>query len=67
MGMLKIDTWGSFKPETFRTSAEEGGHVMALKRGIKHLADQLGDAVIQDAKLTLQGEKPPRSLLGKDV
>lgn len=66
MGMLKITTFGSFPTKSFSTSAEEGGHVMAIKRGIEFLADQLGPAVVLDANLTADKVVPSVSPLGKD-
>ena len=67
MGMIKIDMWGSFPRKSFSTSAEEGGHVCAIKRSIEFLAEQLGNAVVSDTKLTVEGEKPPKSPLGRDL
>ena len=66
MGMIRIEMGGSFPQQTFQTCAEEGGHVQALKRAIVFLADRLGPAVVQDAKLTMEGIKPPTSPLGTD-
>lgn len=66
MGMIKIETRGSFPQKVFNTTAEEGGHVMALKRGIEFLTDQLGNAVKLDAELTKAGVNPPMSPLGTD-
>ena len=66
MGMLKIQMCGSFPAANFGTCAEEGGHVCAIKRGIAFLADQLGPAVVLDAKLTKEGVEPPTSPLGED-
>jgi hypothetical protein len=64
MGMIKIDMWGSFPRQKFTTSAEEGGHVAALKRSIEFLTGELGTAVCQDAQLTKEGIKPQLSPLG---
>ena len=66
MGMIQIDLWGSFPKRQFKTCAQEGGHVAALKRGIEFLAAQLGEAVVKDAKLTAEGIVPPVSPLGVD-
>jgi hypothetical protein len=66
MGMLKIETWGSFKSGDFQTCAEAGGHVAAIKRGIRYLADRLPEAVQKDAKLTAEGVAPPNAPLGED-
>lgn len=67
MGMIHIQMEGSFPAKTFKTCAEEGGHVSAIKRGIEFLAGQLGPAVIKDAKLTNDGVAPPTSPLGTDA
>jgi len=66
MGMINIKMYGSFPVENFSTCAENGGHVCAIKRSIEFLAEQLGLAVVMDAKLTKAGEAPPNSPLGKD-
>lgn len=66
MGMITIQMRGSFNLEDFNTCAENGGHVCAIKRAIEFLASQLGEAVVQDAKLTKEGMAPPNSPLGKD-
>ena len=66
MGMISIDMRGSFPRIQYETCAENGGHVMAIKRAIQFLTNQLGDAVINDAELTRDGIVPPRSPLGKD-
>lgn len=67
MGMLRIDLSGSFPNRgVFTTTAEEGGHVLAIKRGIEFLAKQLGPCVILDSELTKEGENPPLSPLGVD-
>ncbi len=67
MGMVKIQVWGSFgDAQEFQTCAEEGGHVAAVKRGIKFLADVLPNAVRLDAKLTAEGITPPSAPLGGD-
>lgn len=58
---------GSFPTKEFSTSATNGGHVCAIKRSIEFLADQLGDAVVNDAKCMKEGIEPPNSPLGKDV
>ena len=42
MGMLQIKMWGPFPQKTFDTSAENGGHVCAIKRGIEFLSAQPG-------------------------
>ena len=57
---------GSFPTKEFNTSAETGGHVAAIKRGIEFLSAQLGPAVIKDAKLTKEGVIPPSAPLGQD-
>lgn len=66
MGQIRIETWGSFPKRSFQTCAEEGGHVMAIKRAMEFLAGQLGPAVQKDAELTVQGVNPPRTPLGED-
>jgi len=66
MGVIKIDMSGSFPFSQFKTCAEEGGHVQALKRSIEFLTGKLGDAVKQDAELTSDGIVPPVSPLGED-
>ena len=67
MGMIKIEMAGSFPTRTFTTSAEAGGHVMALKRGIEFLVAHLGYAVQEDAELTVKGAAPPQAPLGRDT
>jgi len=66
MGMIRIDMHGSFPKASFQTCAESGGHVCAIKRAIEFLSAKLGDAVKQDAKLTLEGIAPPTAPLGND-
>ena len=66
MGRINISMMGSFPEKNFTTSAENGGHVCALKRSIEFLSDQLGKAVINDAKCTVDGVSPPKSPLGFD-
>ncbi len=67
MGMIAIRMGGSFPVSYFETCAEEGGHVMAIKRAIVFLTDRLGPAVVRDADLTKDGESPPKAPLGKDI
>jgi hypothetical protein len=67
MGMVKIQLEGSFPRAQFSTCAEEGGHVMALKRGIEFLTSKLGEAVVKDAELTKLGIDPPSTPLGTEV
>ena len=64
--MIKIEMAGSFGQKGFQSTALEGGHVVAIKRAIKFLADELGDAVIVDANLTKEGTAPPNAPLGRD-
>jgi len=66
MGMISIKMMGSFPEKNFNTSAVNGGHVCAIKRSIEFLADQLGKAVVNDAKCTVDGVSPPNSPLGFD-
>jgi len=66
MGMINVQMHGSFPHKEYRTCAEEGGHVMAIKRTIAFLTDQLGPAVVSDAALTKDGVEPPASPLGQD-
>ena len=66
MGMIKTEMSGSFPFKTFSTTAEEGGHVMAIKRAILFLSNQLGNAVVADSQLTREGEAPPEAPLGHD-
>lgn len=66
MGAINIKMMGSFPEKNFNTSAENGGHVCAIKRSIEFLAAQLGEAVVIDAKCTVDGLAPPNSPLGKD-
>ncbi len=66
MGMIKIQMLGSFPQKSFETSATHGGHVCAIKRSIEFLADQLGEAVVNDAQLTKTGVVPPNAPLGRD-
>ena len=66
MGMIDITMYGSFPMKEFKTCAETGGHVCAIKRSIEFLAEQLGPAVVMDAQLTKEGVVPPAAPLGKD-
>lgn len=66
MGVIRIQTAGSFRSDSWETTAMEGGHVQALARAIAYLSRRLGEAVKQDAQLTIEGEKPPLSPLGED-
>ncbi len=67
MGMIEIKMYGSFKMKNFKTCAEEGGHVQAIKRAIECLTSELGAAVIKDAQLTKDGIAPPQAPLGVDL
>lgn len=67
MGMIHVQMCGLFPPKEFKTCAEEGGHVMAIKRVMQFLTDQLGPAVVSDATLTKEGESPPKAPLGQDA
>ena len=67
MGMIRIETSGSFKQESFATCAEEGGHVQALSRAIIYLSGRLSEAVKKDVQLTVEGIKPPKAPLGESL
>ncbi len=67
MGMIQVDMYGSFPTKLFKTCAEEGGHVMAIKRTIEFLTDQLGFAVREDAELIKAGVVPETSPVGYDL
>lgn len=65
MGILTIETTGSFneKYETF--SALQGGHADAVARAIEYLSGQvLPEAVQSDHKLHDEGERPPEKDFG---
>jgi hypothetical protein len=64
--MIQIEMSGSFTRKSFETSAENGGHVCAIKRGIEFLSAQLGPAVVVDASLTKDGVIPSKAPLGCD-
>jgi len=66
MGKIQIQMYGSFPGKEFDTCAESGGHVMAIKRAIQFLAEELSFAVVKDAQLTKQGIAPPTAPLGED-
>ena len=66
MGLIRIQMLGSFPEKKFETCAMNGGHVCAVKRSIEFLAEQLGEAVVNDAVCTMKGIMPPNSPLGKD-
>lgn len=67
MGMVRIQTYGSFGvPKTFETTAEKGGHVAALKRGILFLTEELENAVQRDVDLAQHGSVPPQAHWGCD-
>ena len=66
MGMIRIQMLGSFPEKNYETCATNGGRVCAVKRSIEFLAAQLGEAVVNDAKCTVDGVSPPNSPLGFD-
>ncbi len=66
MGMIRIQMYGSFPTKDFDTCADRGGHVAAIKRALQFLTDQLGPAVVKDARLTKDGINPPDAPLGEN-
>jgi len=65
MGMIQIDTFGSFPTESFNVSANEGGHANAIQRAIQWLNDRLPAAIEKDHKLHAAGDEPPLAWFGK--
>lgn len=65
MGVIRIQTVGSFGLDGFEASAEEGGHANAIQRAIKFLVDRLPEAIEKDHKLHAKGEVPPRAWFGQ--
>jgi len=66
MGTINIKLRGSFGLEDFETTAMKGGHVAAIKRGIKFLADELSKAVVKDVYCAKKGVEPPDAPFGQD-
>jgi hypothetical protein len=66
MGMVMIRIGGSFgnKPAV-SFSAEEGGHALAIARGIEYLQAELETAIQLDHQLHDDGQRPPKSDFGK--
>ena len=65
MGMIIIETYGTFRDEQFSVDAEEGGHANAIQRAIEWLNDRLLDAIIMDHTLHDRGDVPPKAWFGK--
>jgi hypothetical protein len=64
MGVISINTRGSFPCEGQSFNAEFGGHANAIQRAIKWLNDRLPAAIELDHKLHDRGERPPRTDFG---
>lgn len=60
MGMIRLETWGSF-PETSKTlGPANNGHADLVAEMIEYLAEKvLPDAIALDHKLHEQGNHPP--------
>lgn len=59
MGMLKIETHGSFGTNYKEFSAMQNGHAHAVREAIAYLVDDvLKEAINQDHQLQEQGHKP---------
>lgn len=67
MGMIRIETAGSFAREIVAISTEEGGHANAIQRAIGWLNDRLPVAIKMDHELHDQGDRPPRADFGEGV
>ena len=65
MGMIQIQTHGSFPAEKFDVTANEGGHANAIQRAIKWLNDRLPAAIERDHELHEAGEMPPDAWFGR--
>ncbi len=61
MGMIKVETWGSFPMHSKTFSAMSHGHAHAVAEVIRWLSDQvLPDAIEQDHRLHADGIVPKR-------
>jgi hypothetical protein len=58
VGIIRIETWGSFPRETEHFHAQRSGHAVAVQNAIRWLQDRLPAAVAQDKKLRDSGQKP---------
>jgi hypothetical protein len=60
MGMVSVNTYGSFRPHRGRTfSAMHGGHAKAVAEAIAFLANTvMPEAIALDHELHEEGEKP---------
>ena len=68
MGTVFVEVAGSFNDTTKKSfSAEEGGHAMALHRGIELLNSLLPGAIIQDHELDRARDRPPVADFGKTM
>lgn len=65
MGMIEIQTKGSFPTESFSVSALDGGHANAIQRAIEWLNDRLPAAIQSDHKLHEAGDFPPNAPFGR--
>lgn len=59
MGMVRIETWGSFSLKRRSFSAMEHGHAHAVAQAIQWLSEEvLPEAIERDCRLAEQGSKP---------
>jgi hypothetical protein len=65
MGLIKIQTCGSFRDDKVDFSAIKHGHARAISDAIKYLNDRLPEAIRQDHDLQDNGQYPERHF-GKD-
>lgn len=65
MGVIRVETGGSFGRESWEFSASEHGHAKAISDAIRWLVDKLPQAIRQDHDLHEKGMKPDGAF-GKD-
>ena len=58
MGMLRITTWGSFRPIDKTFKAQTSGHAVAVEDAIDFLETFLDEAKAQDSRLRKEGCLP---------
>ena len=62
MGVIRIETQGSFGDQLQSFSAENGGHADAVSQAIEYLAKKLlPDSIAKDHALAADGVKPKKS------
>ena len=66
MGMIRIETYGSFPTRDKSFSAQAHGHAQAVAKAIQWLADEvLPEAIERDHRMSDQGIRPDDASFGQ--